>query len=55
MSFRAVSTVGVETTTETYEETVTDIEEHLGLLPGYLEAVPSRWSDYRPNRLFRSL
>lgn len=28
--------------TETYGETVTDIEEHLGLLPGYLEALPEQ-------------
>lgn len=42
MSLRAVSTVGVETMTETYGETVTDIEEHLGLLPGYLEALPEQ-------------
>lgn len=26
--------------TQAYEETVADIEEHLGLLPGYLEALP---------------
>ena len=28
--------------TETYDETVTDIEEHLGLFPGYMEALPEQ-------------
>jgi AhpD family alkylhydroperoxidase len=28
--------------TQTYEETVTDVEEHLGLLPGYLKALPKQ-------------
>ncbi len=34
--------MGEDTMTRTYEETVTDIEEHLGLLPGYLEALPEQ-------------
>lgn len=34
--------MGRDTMTRTYEETVTDIEEHLGLLPGYMEALPEQ-------------
>lgn len=34
--------MGGETMTQTYEGTVADIEEHIGLFPGYMDALPDQ-------------